>query len=85
MNKMDLFKEKVESVDLADAFPEYPGGKDVEKASKFLMDKYMGLNKNKERPVHVFCTTATESDSLKNVFMETKKLLLSLPTKKLEL
>jgi GTPase SAR1 family protein len=85
MNKMDLFKEKCETVDLSTVFEDYTGGKKVEEASKFLCDKYLSLNKNKDRPVHVFCTTATDSETLRSVFMETKKLLLSLPTKKIEL
>lgn len=81
MNKMDLFREKIERTDLQSVFDDYKGGKDTEAATKYIVNRYTSLNKNKERSMHVFFTTATDSECLRTVFEETKKVLLALPTK----
>lgn len=82
MNKMDLFKEKIErESDLSSVFEDYKDGKDTDAAIKYIVSRYTTMNKNKERNIHVFFTTATDSECLRSIFEETKKLLLSLPTK----
>ena len=81
MNKMDLFKEKIEKSDLNSVFEDYSGGKDTDAATKYIVNRYTSLNKNKERSTHVFFTTATDSECLRTVFEEFKRVLLSLPTK----
>jgi GTPase SAR1 family protein len=77
-NKMDFFEEKLKKVDLSVCFSDYTGGKNIEAAKKFISQKFMDLNKNKKnREVYSHFTTATETESIKNVFDNVKNVVIS--------
>ncbi|KAF9524152.1 G-protein alpha subunit [Crepidotus variabilis] len=45
LTKMDEFKQKLPKIPLEKSFPEYTGGADVNKAAKYILWKYMQLNR----------------------------------------
>jgi GTPase SAR1 family protein len=75
LNKEDLFKMKIEKKDLKVAFPDYDGGKNIEKAKEFTKQKFLALNKNSKQ-IYCHFTTATDTNHLKNVFDAIHSILL---------
>jgi len=62
LNKTDLFKEKIENVDLTVCWPDYSGGYNFENASTFIKQKFLDQNISKnELFVHFTCAISTEN------------------------
>ncbi|PRP77536.1 sperm associated antigen 6-like, partial [Planoprotostelium fungivorum] len=78
-NKEDLFKEKVEKVDLKVCFPEYTGGLNYNKAMHFLQNKFTGRNQNTNKSVHIYPLVATDKESIHSLFNAVREI-----TKKVE-
>lgn len=77
MNKLDLFKQKIQTIDLNVCFEDYDGGLDVDKAKEFIKNKYQELNKHKEsKQIYAHFTCATETDIMRNVFADIKTIIL---------
>ena len=52
LNKMDLFKTKLETSPISKYFPEIEGEcTNVDVASKFFQDKFLGLNRNPKKVI----------------------------------
>ena len=71
LNKLDLFTEKINntSYHLRLFFPQYNGpDHDVSAAKEFIREKYLACNMNKGRMIHVYFTTATDTDNIQVVF-----------------
>jgi hypothetical protein len=47
LNKIDVFREKIARSPLNRIYPEYTGGADVNKATKFLVWKFVNMNRAK--------------------------------------
>jgi len=67
LNKMDLFKEKLERSPITNhGFTDYHGPPDDWKlASKYFMDKFRALNRNPEKEIYGHFTNATDTNLLK--------------------
>mmetsp|Transcript_55539 Transcript_55539/g.76994 ORF Transcript_55539/g.76994 Transcript_55539/m.76994 type:complete len:351 (+) Transcript_55539:37-1089(+) len=77
LNKSDLFREKIQKVDLKVCFPEYDGGCNYENGAKFMKDKFCSLNKNPaQKHVYPHITCATDTDNIKFVFSAVKDIIL---------
>jgi len=75
LNKRDLFEQKIQTVDLNVAFPEYTGGCNAEKATKFLEEKFKSLNEcPKDIYTHITCATNTEN--VKFVFQSIRDMMI---------
>ncbi|BGP21050.1 hypothetical protein JCM10213_007567 [Rhodosporidiobolus nylandii] len=63
LNKVDLFTNKIHSgPPLIDYFPDYMGPEgDVETAKKYMLAKFMALNKRKDRGLYCQFTCATDT------------------------
>jgi len=77
LNKYDLFKEKIRTVDMKKAFPDYDGGLDLKKAREFLKNKYLSLNHNENKKIYNHITTATNTENIKNVFKDVTSIVIS--------
>lgn len=64
LNKIDLFRAKLPTSPLADTFPEYTGGDNYDTACGFLLDKFVGLNKNPSKSIYAHYTDATDTKAL---------------------
>lgn len=60
LNKVDIFKQKLVRSPLANYFPDYSGGNDVNKAAKYLLWRFNQVNRAHLNlyPQYV-CTSAT--------------------------
>lgn len=52
LNKIDLFRAKLPASPLIDTFPDYTGGNNYDAACAFLLDKFVGLNKNPSKSIY---------------------------------
>lgn len=75
LNKIDIFKTKIQKTDLKVTFKDYNDGCDFDKALAFLTKKFLARNKNSERKISVFHTCATDTEALKTVFLTVSDLL----------
>jgi len=74
LNKSDLFREKIELVDLKVTFKDYNGGNDYKAALEYLKGVFVD-NAERDIFVHVTCATDTKStqvvfDSVRTTIME---------------
>ncbi|WVO16296.1 hypothetical protein L204_103971 [Cryptococcus depauperatus] len=72
LNKIDLFREKLPLSPLSNAFPDYRGGANYDAACGFLLDKFVGLNKNPSKSIYAHYTDATDTKALKFVISAIK-------------
>ncbi|CAD6580745.1 MAG: guanine nucleotide-binding protein subunit alpha [Tremellales sp. Tagirdzhanova-0007] len=64
LNKIDLFRAKLSRSPLSQTFPEYKGGANYDAACSFLLEKYVGLNKNPLKSIYAHYTDATDTKAL---------------------
>lgn len=77
LNKSDLFKEKIQKVDLKVCFENYTGGCNYEEAVKFLKKKFTSLNPNRQKPIYVHVTCATDTGNIRFVFNAVKDIVVN--------
>jgi len=79
LNKVDLFEEKILSVDPADChskFADYKGGKNAEKAKAYFKNKFEGMSIG-GRKVYTFFTTATDTQLMQKMFKTTQQIIIN--------
>lgn len=75
LNKSDLFKEKIKTVDLKVCFPDYSGGCDYAKAAQYISEKFAGLNRNADKQIFAHITCATDTDNIRFVFNAVREIV----------
>lgn len=75
LNKIDLFAEKLQKVPLETYFPDYTGGKDINKAAKYILWRFIQLNRA-NLSIYPHVTQATDTSNIKLVFAAIKETLL---------
>ena len=76
LNKSDLFKEKIEKLDMKMCFPDYEGGCNFENGVNYLENKIVSLNQNSDRPIYTYITCATDTENIKKIFAAVKSIIL---------
>jgi len=77
LNKYDLFKEKIKTVDIKVLFEDYTGGCDEKEALKYIHDRFLNLNRNQIKKIFVHTTCATDTEQVKVVFDAAKEIIIS--------
>ncbi|QLQ78596.1 hypothetical protein HG537_0A08430 [Torulaspora globosa] len=75
LNKIDLFAEKLQKVPLENYFPDYTGGQDINKAAKYILWRFVRLNRANLN-IYPHVTQATDTSNIKLVFAAIKETLL---------
>lgn len=75
LNKVDLFRQRLARSPLSDYFPDYSGGNDVTRASKYLLWRFYQVNR---AALHIYphLTQATDTSNIRLVFAAVKETLL---------
>jgi len=68
LNKKDLFEKKIKQVDLNVCFRDYKGGKNYDKAVKFLESKFDSVVKERRGKVFTHVTQATDTKNIQFVW-----------------
>lgn len=75
LNKIDLFAEKIQKVPLETYFPDYTGGQDINKAAKYILWRFVQLNRANLN-IYPHVTQATDTSNIKLVFAAIKETIL---------
>lgn len=75
LNKIDLFAEKIQKVPLETYFPDYTGGQDINKAAKYILWRFVRLNRANLN-IYPHVTQATDTSNIKLVFAALKETIL---------
>jgi guanine nucleotide-binding protein G(i) subunit alpha len=75
LNKIDLFKEKIQRSPLSNTFSDYTGGGDFEKGIDFIRNKFLSTNKFEPGRIHPFVTCATDKETVQKSFDDILKLV----------
>ncbi|CAO3613832.1 unnamed protein product [Cunninghamella echinulata] len=75
LNKVDLFKIKIDHVPLSSYFPDYKGGDDPNKAAKYILWRFLQTNRAK---LHIYphLTQATDTTNIRFVFAAVNETIL---------
>jgi len=76
LNKSDLFKEKMKSVDMKCCFGDYDGGDDYEEAIAFLKQEFKMRNTNSRKPLYIHVTCATDTENVQFTFNAVKDVIV---------
>ncbi|KAF9076945.1 heterotrimeric G-protein alpha subunit, GPA3-like protein [Rhodocollybia butyracea] len=76
LTDIDVFKRKLPKVPLERYFPEYTGGNDINKAVKYILWKFMLVNRARLN-IYPHLTHATDITNLHLVFCAVKETILS--------
>ncbi|KAJ3082187.1 guanine nucleotide binding protein, alpha subunit [Rhizoclosmatium globosum] len=67
MNKIDLFKEKLEKTPISQYFPTYQGPNTYESCSEYFASRFIALNLFPEKSIYLHFTWATDTKQIKAV------------------
>ncbi|KAI8621855.1 guanine nucleotide binding protein, alpha subunit [Chytriomyces sp. MP71] len=67
MNKIDLFKEKLEKAPISQYFPTYQGPNTYEAGSEYFASRFIALNLFPEKSIYLHFTWATDTKQIKAV------------------
>jgi len=76
LNKIDLFKQKIEKVDLKVCFPNYIGGNDFEAASNFIKQRFLEQNQHNSHVIFTHFTCAISTENIEFVFKCVRETVL---------
>jgi len=76
-NKVDLFRQKLQSISLSQYLVSYRGPNEYEEAVAFIKQSYLSKNKFPSREIYDFETTATDTNLVKNIFAVIQDIILS--------
>jgi len=83
LNKNDLFKEKIQKVDLKICFPDYTGGCDYNNALTYIKQKFTKIFNDSNQPevatrnLYIYDTVCIASDIMDNVMTSLKKIFFT--------
>lgn len=75
LNKIDIFKQKIPRIPLANFFEEYSGGNDINKAAKYILWRFTQTNRAK-LSIYPHLTQATDTSNIRLVFAAVKETIL---------
>lgn len=75
LNKSDLFKNKIQKVDLKVCFEDYGGGCDFDKGSQFIKSRFLAQN-HSPHTIYPHFTCAINTENVEFVFRAVRKTLL---------
>lgn len=83
LNKTDLFSAKIAHTPLSKYFPEYSGPDgDAAAARKFLLSKFVALNRNPNKHIYEHFTCATDTGNIRHVFDSVSDIIIEQNLKK---
>ena len=75
LNKVDIFRHKLQTTPLENYFPDYRGGPQTHKAAKFILLKFVSLNRARLR-IYPHLTCATDTSNITMVFEAVTETIL---------
>lgn len=80
LNKVDIFKEKIQNSSIREYFPDFPddeNDRDYEAARQFFKKRFLKCNRSKSKEVYPNFTNATDPGLLKVVMASVTDIILT--------
>lgn len=76
LNKIDLFREKLPRSPIANFFPDYTGGSDLQAACDYFSSRFVGLNQSSAKQIYTHFTCATDTNQIKFVLSAVNDIII---------
>lgn len=76
MNKIDIFKDKIEVVPIERYFPDYQGGPDYESACEYFRQRFCELSMNESKQIYTHYTCATDTNQIRFVMSAVHDIII---------
>lgn len=76
LNKIDIFKEKIENFPIGNYFSDFDGDDDYDAACQYFMGRFVGLNQSETKQVYTHFTCATDTNQIKFVMAAVNDIIL---------
>jgi guanine nucleotide-binding protein G(i) subunit alpha len=76
--QIDLFREKLPRSPIADYFPDYTGGSDLQAACDYFSSRFVSLNQSTAKQIYVHFTCATETQQIRFVLSAVNDIIIQL-------
>ncbi|KAK9704366.1 guanine nucleotide-binding protein subunit alpha [Basidiobolus ranarum] len=76
LNKIDIFKEKLQISQINRYFPDYEGGSNYELACRYIMERFVALNHSDNKQIYTHFTCATDTDQIKFVMAAVNDIII---------
>lgn len=76
--QIDLFREKLPRSPIADYFPDYTGGSDLQAACDYFSSRFVSLNQSNAKQIYVHFTCATETTQIRFVLSAVNDIIIQL-------
>lgn len=75
LNKIDIFKEKLQRVPLKKYFSNYTGDGDYNSACEYICNRFVSLNHSNQKTIYVHFTCATDTNQMKFVMVAVNDII----------
>jgi len=76
LNKIDLFRDKIQRSDLRGCFPNYTGGPNYDSAIKYIGEQFKSFDMSAKRNIFTHPTCATDTDNIRTVLNDVRLTLI---------
>ncbi|GAA6008796.1 hypothetical protein JCM10207_001727 [Rhodosporidiobolus poonsookiae] len=76
LNKIDLFREKLPRSPIANFFPDYTGGADLQAACDYFSSRFVSLNQSSAKQIYTHFTCATDTNQIKFVLSAVNDIII---------
>eukprot|EP00768_Dysnectes_brevis_P002451 gnl/Dysnectes_brevis/1847_a2119_2243.p1 GENE.gnl/Dysnectes_brevis/1847_a2119_2243~~gnl/Dysnectes_brevis/1847_a2119_2243.p1 ORF type:complete len:367 (-),score=98.71 gnl/Dysnectes_brevis/1847_a2119_2243:170-1228(-) len=76
LNKVDLFRDKIQRKNITCAFPDYTGPQAFDEAVSYVTDRFLELNRSVNREIFPQLSCSTNTDFSRHVFLAVKNIIL---------
>lgn len=76
LNKIDIFKDKIEQVPIEDYFTDYQGGPDYELACEYFRQNFEQLNMSETKQIYTHYTCATDTNQIRFVMAAVNDIII---------
>ncbi|KAL1925442.1 uncharacterized protein VTP21DRAFT_325 [Calcarisporiella thermophila] len=76
LNKIDLFREKLQATPLSNSFPDYVGGADYDQACDYLLNKFAAENQSESKQIYAHFTCATDTQQVRGIMNAVNDILI---------
>lgn len=76
LNKIDVFKEKIDEVPIEDFFPDYQAGADFEAGCDYFKERFEQLNMSESKQIYTHYTCATDTNQIRFVMAAVNDIII---------
>lgn len=76
LNKIDIFKDKIEDVSIEEYFPDYQAGPDYEAACDYFRQRFEQLNMSETKQIYTHYTCATDTNQIRFVMAAVNDIII---------